>query len=144
LISEKAEITLYTRNNPVGHGLSASGNLLTTGLNYRYTICHTTEDSVTVDSIGAFYFHFKLADVGPVYEYYCGRDTLRGRVDVYNETASERQYVLSGFFCGKFSAMLRVVDLPDADNLKAALVYYYNAKEDPDTTFVQYVLMTPN
>ena len=40
--------------------------------------------------------------------------------------------------------MLRVVDLPDADNLKAALVYYYNAKEDPDTTFVQYVLMTPN
>ncbi len=127
-------------------GLSHAENNLpvTTGLIAKYIVCATSVDSVETDSIGTSFIQFRLrAGEGAVYVYHLdGRDPVCGKVESYNETATERQYVLGCFFNGCYHATLRVVDMPDCDNLKAAVIYYTNKSEDPDTTYLQYVLMT--
>ena len=82
--------------------------------------------------------------VGATYDYFIN-DSLHvtGRVGGYQEKESEIQYQLDGFFNkGKANAVLRIVDLPDADNIKAAVLYYANKEEDPAQTYYQYILMT--
>lgn len=124
----------------------AEDNLpVTTGLTVRYSVYATSVDSVVTDSIGTSFIQFRLkAGAGPVYEYHLeGREAIRGIVESYNETDTERQYVLGRFFNGRYNATLRIVDLPDCDNLKAAVIYYTNQSEDPETTYLQYILALP-
>jgi len=115
---------------------------VTSGLTHKYGIYFFSEDSTLTDSIHDSYLHFSLkAGIGATYDYYINeRQHVEGRVESYNETAQERQYVLERFFDNRHNALLRIIDLPNCDNLKAAVIQYADANADSTGVFLQYIL----
>lgn len=114
-----------------------------TGLNHKYGICLSSEDSSDIVNSNGSYIQFKIkVGVGAVYDYFInGGQHNTGRVESYHEKEGEKQYVLEGFFNNTANACFRIVDMPNCDNLKAAVLYYANQKEDPSTTYLQYILI---
>ena len=90
---------------------------------------------------GSFIRFSLKAGVGAVYDFYVKEGQhFTGRIESYNEKESEKEYVLEKFFDNKSNARLRILDMPDCDNIKTAVLYYANEKEDPAGTFHQYIL----
>ena len=128
-----------------GLGLSPlkAASPMTTGLTRKYGICFSSGDSIDIADINGSFIHFELkAGIGAVYDYFVkGRQHITGRVECYSEKVGEKEYVLEGFFNNISNARFRIVDMPDCDNLKAAILYYANEKEDPANTYMQYILI---
>lgn len=116
-----------------------------TGLSVRYDIYFYSEVGTEMNTRYGSYLQFKVQPgVGATYDYFISDSLhLTGRVGSYQEKENEVLYLLEGFFLdGKANATLRIVDLPDADNIKAAIIYYANKQEDPALTYYQYILAT--
>jgi hypothetical protein len=129
----------------LGYSYAETDGLVTAGLSVRYNIYFYSEDGAEMNTRYGSYLQFKLQPgVGATYDYFIN-DSLHvtGRVGGYQEKESEVQYQLDGFFNkGKANAVLRIVDLPDADNIKAAVLYYANKEDDSAQTYYQYILLT--
>mgnify|MGYP007069850927 FL=1 len=108
----------------------------------NYGIYFYSEEGADMDTIFGSYLHFSLkAGVGATYDYFIKEgQQVTGRVESYNEGESERQYVLDRFFEGRDNALLRIVDMPNCDNLKVAVIQYADEKKDSAGTFLQYIL----
>ena len=106
------------------------------------TIYVEGEEGADMDSIFGSYLHFSLkAGVGATYDYFIKEgQQVTGRVESYNEGESERQYVLDRFFEGRDNALLRIIDMPNCDNLKVAVIQYADEKKDSTGIFLQYIL----
>lgn len=120
-------------------------SLVMTGLSARYDIYFYSEVGTELNTRYGSYLQFKVQPgVGATYDYFISDSLhLTGRVGSYQEKENEVLYLLEGFFLdGKANAMMRIVDLPDADNIKAAIIYYANKQEDPAQTYYQYILTT--
>ncbi len=115
---------------------------VTSGLTHKYGIYFCSEESADIDSIHGSYIHFQLkAGIGATYDYYVNeRNHVLGRVESYNETAEERQYVLERFFNDRHNALLRIMDMPNCDNLKVAVIQFADEKADSTGVFLQYIL----
>lgn len=128
-----------------GLGLSSvkAARPMTAGLTHKYGICFSSEDSAAVSDLNGSFIHFKLkAGVGAVYDYFIeGGQHITGRVESYNEKEGEKEYVLYAFFNHTSNARFRIVDMPDCDNYKVAVLCYANEKEDPAATYQQYILI---
>lgn len=125
--------------------LSESGGPQTTGLNCQYGIYFSSEDGMDLFSQYGSYMRFQMkVGIGATYDYYIKEgQRVTGRVESYNETEHGIQYVLENFFNGKHNAIMKICDLPDCDNLKAAFVYYADNKQDPTgATIFELVLNT--
>lgn len=112
---------------------SESGGPVTAGLNCQYGIYFSSEDGTDLFSKYGSYLRFQMkVGVGATYDYYIKEgQRVTGRVESYNETEQGIQYVLENFFNGKHNAIMKICDMPDCDNLKAAFVYYADHKQDP-------------
>ena len=120
-----------------------SGIPVTAGLNHRYGIYFSSEEGSDLFRLYGSYLRFQMkVGIGATYDYYIKEgQRVTGRVESYNETAQERHYVLEHFFNGQHNAILKICDLPDCDNLKVALVYYADSKNDPTgSTLLEFVL----
>lgn len=128
-----------------GLGLSSlkAVSPLTTGLTHKYSICFSSGDSIEIADLNGSFIHFELkAGLGAMYDYFVkGGQHITGRVESYSEKVGEKEYVLEGFFNDISNARFRIVDMPDCDNLKAAILFYANEKEDPGNTYMQYILI---
>lgn len=128
-----------------GLGLSqaSAGGPVTSGLTHRYTICFSSDEESGEEELQGAFVHFSLkAGVGAIYDFCLGEEQhVTGRVESYNEKEGEKEYVLAAFFGDKANARFRILDMPDCDNLKVAVLYYANAKEDPSETYIQYILV---
>lgn len=110
-----------------------AGNPVTVGLSHKYSIyCSSEEDSTELNRLYGSYIEFKLKpSVGAMYDFYVRDDLhIAGRVDSYQETAHGLEYVLEGFFLGKYRALLKILDMESCDNLKVAVISYANTWED--------------
>lgn len=107
-----------------------------------YGIYFFSEEGADLDSIYGSYLHFRLrAGIGATYDYFIKEgQRVEGRVERYNESDGERQYVLERFFEGKHNALLRILDMPNCDNMKVAVIQYDDEKTDTTGVFLQYIL----
>lgn len=147
-------IVLFVLLTVMGCGLSVAkaGNPVTAGLNHRYTICFSSDETTEEGELQGAYVRFSLkAGIGAVYDFRLSDEQhVEGRVESYNEREGERDYVLAAFFDRRANARFRVVDMPNCDNLKVAVLYYADEREDPAETYLQYILIdedfidTPN
>lgn len=114
---------------------AAEGDIPTArGFNHQYGIYFSSEEEGSdLFRLYGSYLRFQLkAGIGATYDFFIkeGRQ-VTGRVESYSETTEERQYVLENFFDGQHNAVMKICDLPDCDNLKVALVYYADHRQDP-------------
>ena len=127
-----------------GHGLQSATAAwpVTPGLSQKYGIYFFSEEGADLETTFGSYIRFQLkAGIGATYDYFIKEgQQVAGRVESYNELESERQYVLERFFEGKHNALLRVLDMPDCDNMKVAIIQYADEKADSTGVFLQYIL----
>jgi hypothetical protein len=132
-------------SSPERFSTAEADSLVMTGLSMRYDIYFYSEVGTEMNTRYGSYLQFKVQPgVGATYDYFISDSLhLTDRVGSYQEKENEVLYLLEGFFLdGKANATLRIVDLPDADNIKAAIIYYANKQEDPALTYYQYILAT--
>ncbi len=122
---------------------SESGIPVTKGLNHQYSIYFSSEEGTDLFSQYGSYLRFQMkVGIGATYDYYIKEgQRVTGRVESYNETEQEIQYVLEKFFDGQHNAIMKICNLPDYDNLKAAFVYYADYSQDPTgKTIFEFIL----
>ena len=136
--------TLLLLLGVAGHGLlsATAARPVTSGLSQKYGIYFFSEEGADLDTTFGSYIRFQLkAGIGATYDYFIKEgQRVEGRVESYNESEGERQYVLERFFEGKHNALLRVLDMPDCDNMKVAVIQYADEKRDTSGTYLQYIL----
>lgn len=121
-----------------------AGNPVTAGLSHKYSIyCSSEEDSTALNTLYGSYLHFQLKPgVGATYDYFIKDDMhVSGRVENYQETENGMEYVLGGFFDGKYNARLTIIDMENCDNMKIAIALYANAWEDKAGSTTQQMIL---
>ncbi len=113
-------------------------------LAHRYSIYYSSDDGEELNlKYGSrLYFTLNGRVEPPTYEYYVRMDKhVAGRIIDYKITEEGREYLLENFFEGKHNATMRIIDLPNCDNLKACMTVYANEKEDTTGTCLQLILL---
>ena len=114
---------------------------MTAGLHHKYGILFSSDDESEQSDCDSSYVQFSVkAGIGATYDYRSSQQHITGHVEQYNETADERQYLLSAFFEGKHQALMRIIDMPTCDNLKVAIITYANENDDKNGSFLQLIL----
>ena len=115
-----------------------AGNPVTAGLSHKYSIyCSSEEDSTALNTLYGSYLHFQLKPgVGATYDYF-----IKDHLGNYQETENGMEYVLGGFFDGKYNARLTIIDMENCDNMKIAIALYANAWEDKAGNTTQQMIL---
>lgn len=119
------------------------GNPMMPSITHDYGIIFFSGNDLDAEQLSGSYLNIRLKkDVGIVYDYFVKDGAhVEGRVERYLLLEGEQQYVLERFFEGKANALLRLLDMPNSDNMKVAIIQYDNEKEDLTGTYLYYVLM---
>lgn len=68
---------------------------------------------------------------------------IEGRVLSYKDTPQGNEYLLEHFF-GQSNAVMQILSMPNADNIKIAMTYYALESEDSVGVCWQYLLIDEN
>lgn len=136
------KILLFLSVTGAALSIAKAAGPMTPGLSHKYGIYFFSEEGTEMDSLYGSYLSFKLkAGVGAVYDYFIkDGQQVTGRIERYEENEEEKKYELEGFFGDRKNAVLRIMDMPNCDNLKVAVIHYANEKEDTTGIFWQYIL----
>lgn len=123
--------------------VKGKGNPMMPSITHDYKIYFFSGEDADMSITEDSYLNIHLKkDVGIVYDYFINDGWhVEGRVEKYDVQEGEQRYVLKHFFNGKANALLRLLDMPNCDNMKVAVIQYENEKEDLAGTFLYYILI---
>lgn len=113
--------------------------------NFRYDIYYESRYGTNlIDSLGSF---MKVGYRKESKQLLCTYHISKDKEYCYNVTdlqirADSRMYTLEKFFQNKYDAILKIIDVREADNMKVAIIYYRHPNEEHSDTVVQLVMFS--
>lgn len=110
---------------------------------HKYSIYYSSEENENLhDTYGSFLdFYIETETRKLMYVYFINKEkNIMGHVLEYEETPQGYKYTLERFF-GQSNATMLILNMPTADNIKMAMIYYADEKEDKEGTCWQNILM---
>ena len=110
---------------------------------HKYSIYYSSEENENLhDTYGSFlHFYIETETRRLMYVYFINKEkNIMGRVLDYKEIAQGFEYTLEHFF-GQCNAKMLILDMPNADNIKMAMIYFANEMEDEVGVCWQNILM---